>query len=672
MKVGTLAVTRSGLSIMLMAGTCSHALAEDTSGSEDAYFEELPVVLTPSRLTQPLDESPNAVTVIDRQMIRASGFRRLSELFRLVPGMYVSSQNGHSAFVSYHGTTDNFSRRMQVLVDGRSVYLPPFSMVTWDDIPVLLENIERIEVIRGPAAASHGANSTQGVINIITRDASIAAPNEVTLTQGGNGILDLSAMLGQTSELFDQRLSLGYRADGGYDLPVFNDDNRTRMFNWRGNYHPNAVDTLDMQLGYSASTRGDGVVGRNQSPLRNLYASHDFQQLTWTRALDNGNELRVQYHHTHASFSDSQPDYLLNGVTLFPKVYIQSQRHDLELQHTVQWNSQNRLVWGAGGRSDYADSSALFYYKPAPRLSQYRLFAHDEWRLHDALILNTGAMWEDDGMQHRNVSPRASLNYHIAPHQTLRLGASVAYRNPALIEEYGNTQPAETSPFAAYGGLSPEKMLSREIGYVGQFPDAGLTLDARIYVDHLNKLIYLDPLRDANGNFNSASFKNMYQIQFRGWESTLKYQWSAQSRLIFNFAHQKAVCTAEGAPTWISDPRAVAWFSDWIGQCPSMVPDNSGSLLLEQGLAEGLEMSAGYYFQERVQVLDALKPQTSMSRFDIKITRSFGKRDEAGGGEVSLVVQNLFRDTHTEYSSIPQQGTPNLGRRAYLTATFRY
>jgi hypothetical protein len=73
-----------------------------------------------------------------------------------------------------------------------------------------------------------------------------------------------------------------------------------------------------------------------------------------------------------------------------------------------------------------------------------------------------------------------------------------------------------------------------------------------------------------------------------------------------------------------------------------------------------------------VLVLYAIKPQSSMSRFEIKITRSFGKRDEAGGGEVSLVVQNLFRDTHTEYSSIPQQGTPNLGRRAYLTATFRY
>jgi len=217
------------LATLAMLPFFSAVQAAEDLDSEQAFFLEMPVVLTASRLKQPLDESPSAMTVIDAEMIRASGFRKLSELFRLVPGMYVGSQNGHSSFVSYHGTTDNYARRMQVLVDGRSVYLPPFSSVTWDNIPVLLENIERIEVVRGPSAASHGANSTQGVINIITREPGILAPDQLTVAQGGNGVSDLSAMFGLNSSVMDQRLSIAYRADQGYDWSLLNDDNRTRI-----------------------------------------------------------------------------------------------------------------------------------------------------------------------------------------------------------------------------------------------------------------------------------------------------------------------------------------------------------------------------------------------------------------------------------------------------------
>lgn len=148
--------------------------AEDSSGgksSEADYFQEFPVVLSASRLSQPLSEAPNAMTVIDRKMIDASGFRSIADLFKLVPGMYVSYFKGSEPIVSYHGTTDPYARRMQVMIDGRSVYMPPNNMVDWYTLPITMDDIERVEVVRGPAAASYGANSTQGVINIITRDA---------------------------------------------------------------------------------------------------------------------------------------------------------------------------------------------------------------------------------------------------------------------------------------------------------------------------------------------------------------------------------------------------------------------------------------------------------------------------------------------------------------------
>src|SRR3989338_683296 len=207
--------------ILSVSMTCGSSWATDYPSEQD-YFQELPVVLSASRLPQPISETPNAMTVIDREMIAASGFRHIPDLFRLVPGMYVGAYNGYTPIVAYHGAFDQYSRRMQVLVDGRSVYLPPFSYVNWEDIPLHIADIERIEVIRGTAAASHGANSSQGVINIITRDASSAHGASVSVLKGNGGMSDIAAHLGNTGENLDYRMTLGYRADDRfYSLSLY-------------------------------------------------------------------------------------------------------------------------------------------------------------------------------------------------------------------------------------------------------------------------------------------------------------------------------------------------------------------------------------------------------------------------------------------------------------------
>ena len=207
---------RLATAVSLLGVTIHSVWAADYS-SEQEYFQEFPVVLSASRLSQPLSEAPNAMTVIDRKMIVASGFRTIPDLFKLVPGMYVSYYKGSQAFVSYHGSTDQYARRMQVMIDGRSVYLPPVSTVDWANLPVTVDDIERIEVIRGPAAASHGANSTQGVISIVTRDAGGMEGKSVSVTRGSKGINDVSARFGKRGEALDYRMTLAYSADNGYD-----------------------------------------------------------------------------------------------------------------------------------------------------------------------------------------------------------------------------------------------------------------------------------------------------------------------------------------------------------------------------------------------------------------------------------------------------------------------
>ena len=251
------------LFVFLIAIICESSLAAEYPSEQD-YLQEFPVVLSASRLSQPITETPNAVTVIDRDMIDASGVRNIADLFKLVPSMYVGYANGHTPIVSYRGITDEYARRMQVLVDGRSIFLPIYGQVDWAELPIDIADIERIEVIRGPSAASHGSNSVQGVINILTRSAAGIPKAQVSVNRGEAGISDVSARFGGMGERWDYRVTMASRGDNGFvpnpdigTIPL-NDNSRVQLINTRINYRPTGSDSLDIQLGYSDSTRMQG------------------------------------------------------------------------------------------------------------------------------------------------------------------------------------------------------------------------------------------------------------------------------------------------------------------------------------------------------------------------------------------------------------------------------
>jgi iron complex outermembrane receptor protein len=397
-------------SVAIIAVLLAQPACARNESSEQNYFQEFPIVLSASRLKQPQSEAPNAMTVIDREMIVASGFRNIADLFKLVPGMYVSYYKGSQPIVSYHGATDQYARRMQVMIDGRSVYLPPVSMVDWSNFPITLEEIERIEVIRGPAAASHGANSLQGVISIITREADGMNGRKVTMTRGTQGINDASAHFGERGEVFDYRMMVAYTADNGYDdltsppksrptnlppgggtIALLNnskDSNRANMLNFRGNYHPDEVDSYDLQLGFNHDVQGAGWADSFGNPVHELIANAGFLQLDWNRILDATSELRLRYYHIKQH--QSEDFRLATGHQVIQSG--DTQRDEIEIQHTLQTGEGNRLVYGAGWRRDavsadgYSLAMTALFALPATYAShsisnEYRIFAHDEWRL---------------------------------------------------------------------------------------------------------------------------------------------------------------------------------------------------------------------------------------------------------------------------------------------------
>jgi len=211
---------------MLMAGIVSaqdefdefSMVADDSWNSEFELESQMPQVLTAARLKQPKAEVPASVTVIEADQIRLWGVRTLPELMKFVPGMFVGhADNENNASVTYHTSNPNIMRRLQVLIDGRSVYKSAIATVVWDDIPLALEDIARIEVTRGPNAAMYGANSFLGVINIVTKHPADTQGTLVSAYDGNKGIRGGQLRHGFEVNGTHVRISAAMNGDHGFD-----------------------------------------------------------------------------------------------------------------------------------------------------------------------------------------------------------------------------------------------------------------------------------------------------------------------------------------------------------------------------------------------------------------------------------------------------------------------
>ncbi|TXT24306.1 MAG: iron complex outermembrane recepter protein [Gallionellaceae bacterium] len=652
-------------------------------------------MLSASRLSQPISETPNAVTVIDRAAIKTSGFRNIADVFKLVPGMYVGYKDGYSPFVSYRGGMDEYTRRMQVLVDGRSVYLPPYNTVDWEDLPLHINDIERIEVVRGPAATSYGSNSILGVINITTRDASALNGASISATRGnaggGNGASDAVIHYGRCGERLDYRLTFGAKSDDGFKFPAsspnyyngYNDSSRTYIANLRGNYRPNGADSFDLQLGFSDGVRATGDPRNTNSPPHDIKNKSNFFQLNWLRAPDRNNDYRIHYYRIYRNSTDERYNAVILpvvGSTLLAD-NVAALRQELEFQHTAQIGQVNRLVWGVAVRQESADAPTLL--KAPQSLRQSRLFANDEWRISPKLLLNAGAMLEHNGMGRKDLSPKVALNYHATAEHTFRAGVSVAHRNPAWVEESSNSRYVTNTtagPNTLYqylyssGGLRPERALSREVGYLGNF-HSGLSVDLRAYNDQVSDVIFFDPFVYAGSlKVPTYDFRNEFSARYTGLEGTVKYIWGAKkNNLIFNYAHQSSSAVLVGTPIIFTQPLPLAVQNAVLAQIQNAatgfgasVPMNSFSLLYSRQMSDACSASVGYYQQGAVHVYVGQSPQPLNRRLDLRVARRFGATEKVGGGEVSLVVQNALQDNNVGYSGYL------FDRRAYLTATFNF
>jgi iron complex outermembrane recepter protein len=645
------------LSLCTLMLSNTYAFAETDSVhlatlSEDDYLGEVPQVLTIARLRQSTADAPSASTIIDRETIRAAGIIDLPEIFRLVPGFYVGTNAGFiqntNHVVSYHGMTDAYSRSMQVMIDGRSIYQPLYGGVQWSEIPITIQDIERIEITRGPNAASYGANAFLGTINIITQPPTGASGNRVSINHGNGrneafyhhsgGIINLN-----------YRISAGYREDDGLNNRA--DFKRTNLINARANLKLSDMHDVDFQFGYAEGKREEG----DEKPDALLFTprthgiSNHYELVKWNMHFSPKYDVYVQAFHTRDNSDDvvttaTLPSPVSPSVQSFRNPY-NFDRYDIETQLSAHLSDDFQYAVGGSIRRDRLYSPFWIGSDKVQTFDLKRLFAQAQYDIHPKLTLNGGFMIEDNDFTNTDFSPRASMNIHVTPHQTFRVGYSEAFRTPSYLEEKfrGSVSVTTSIPqtllyqrFFNEGNLKPEKIQSREIGYVAKW--ANISIDAKLFHDTIDDYItefdnnnFIAPPNTILVGGDVGTFRNQGSTDTTGFETQILLSFTPDTKLMLNYAHIK------NRPNNIKENE--------IDDVIDATPRDIASFLLTHRFNTDWDASFAGYYNSPVRAFGDGNPVDSNHRFDARVAKRF--RLAARDGEVSLNIQNIT-DRHEE------------------------
>jgi len=425
-------------------------------------FREVPTVITATRREQPLTQAPSAITVITAEEIQQSGATSIPELLRSVPGLDFFRTSASNVNIAARGLNREFGR-MQILVDGLSVYEDVTAVIFWHQIPLPLEEIERIEIVRSPTTALHGDKAFAGIIHIITKSPEALKGTHFSGTSGeaGTGIGNLihAGAVGK----------LGYKVSVGYDrtnqfpnLTVGRTSGELGRADTRGHFQVDYTLAEDSKVsltgGIDAFDRREifpagplqGVVSGGLGFIKANYALGDFKvQLSYDR-FD----------------MDVKSQSFLEKVSALGNVY------QAQLQHSLVLGRTNVLTGGTIYRFVAIDSQ-VFGGSHDQHLLNF--FLQDQWSLRENLALTVGVGVDVHPQTGASASARGSLVYSPWKDHTFRLSIARAIRNPSFVETFeALTQkilPPLPSPlpqtFTTLGNmdLHPEEMLSYEAGY---------------------------------------------------------------------------------------------------------------------------------------------------------------------------------------------------------------
>jgi iron complex outermembrane receptor protein len=618
-------------------------------------------VTTASKEPEEVWKTAAAVFVLTGDDIRRSGVTSIPEALRLVPGVEVARINSNSWSVGIRGFGSSFSKSVLVLIDGRSVYTPLYAGVYWDVQNVMLEDVERIEVIRGPGGTIWGSNAVNGVINIITKKAN---GTHGSYASTGSGNVDQNRSGVRYGNSHGDNLDYRAYAMGFGMTPEFNpsgdsyDAWQMGQAGFRADSQLTDHDTLTVQGDLYKGNVGQQVAIGYYSPP---------SQVTMDATEDvSGGNLLGRWRHELSPTSDIQVQaYYDRTYRIGPQFGESRNTFDLDFIHHLVFKGRNEIIWGLGARwspSNFIQTVATVDFEPHHESDNiYSTFVQDQIAiLQNKLWLTVGSKFEHNIFTGWESEPSGRLLWTPTPHQTLWAAVSRAVRTPSRIDE--NLQltgfAGATPPPPIYlcicdnGKFVSETLLSYEAGY-RKLVTPRFYLDFAAFHNKYNDLesygtptISLIPIPPPYSVLISIPFANGIMGSTNGGE--IAPDWKATHWMELKASYSYVSLNLLDKPTHTKTSYVTAY--------EGASPHNEATAQVFFRLPKGFEFDPTYRYVSALPALAVNSYQTADARMGWHFAKEF---------ELSLTGQNLLQPRHAE------SGPLLIERSAYAQITWR-
>ena len=573
---------------------------------------------------QRLSDVAAAITVLNSDDIRRSGATTIPDLLRYVPGVEVGQANNGDVSVGIRGFGGLFSSKLLVLVDGRSIYDPVYGGVDWADQRMMMDDIDRVEVIRGPGATIWGANAVNGVINIITKDAAD--------TQGGfiSGIYGTREEgMGEFRYGFQPTQGLSLRLYGQFENVAANDSLpgvqsydqlQNGLIGFRADYRPGSDDHFRLSSEASTTRSGDEQFGFTATPPYTNTGDGENVNFVYEHNFDVDNTLTVQSYYDRFA-RDTEP------VDQFGDVVVQTA--DAQIRHTLPINLlpiKQELIYGLEYRqvdSQLFDSHTVTWHRGRDDQT-FSLFAQTDLHLVDnVLTLTLGTKYDHNDYTGNEVQPSARLLWKIDSRNSLWWSVSRAVREPT-IADYEATAPGQ---IAGNPDLKSEELIAYEMGYRVQ-PTTWLSFDTSAFYNDYHNLIetYLPA-----GSFQPA-YEQYQKAQTYGVEPSFTAQLQPWWKLSGSYSLLNFHVDNSGIPP-----------GDTVLDIPlnKVDPTNEFSLRSSFDLPENVDIDLGGRY------VDKIVGANGYFAVDVRVGWK-----PTPNWELSIVGQNLLSGNHLENPNV--------------------